>query len=119
MATITLKSIRFHARHGVLPQEKVDGNDFEVDVIAEYDILNAAQSDDLTHTLDYGRAALIVGDVMHGKSVDLIETLVHGIGDRLMSAFPAMLELTVVVRKLKPSIEGQAAYSEVRETWRM
>lgn len=119
MATITLKSIRFHAKHGVLAHEKVDGNDFEVDVTAVIDILRAARSDDLSHTLDYGRAALIVGDVMHGASVDLIETLVYRIGDELMSAFPAMRELTVAVRKLNPPIDGQAAYSEVRETWRM
>jgi dihydroneopterin aldolase len=119
MGTITLKSIQFHARHGVLPHEKVEGNDFEVDVIADADLLRAARTDDLAHTLDYGRAADIVGDVMHGESVDLIETLVHRIGDRLMSAFPAVRDLTVAVRKLNPPIDGQAAYSEVRETWRM
>lgn len=119
MSTITLKSVRFHAKHGVLPHEKVDGNLFEVDVIAVIDILRAARTDDLSHTLDYGRAALIVGDVMHGASVDLIETLVYRIGDGLMAAFPAMRELTVAVRKLHPPIDGEAAFSEVRETWRM
>lgn len=105
--------------HGVLPHEKVEGNDFEVDVTADVDLLRAARTDDLAHTLDYGRVALIVGDVMHGESVDLIETLVHRIGERLMSAFPAVRELTVAVRKLAPPIDGHAAYSEVRETWRM
>lgn len=119
MATITLKSIRFHAKHGVLPQEKVDGNHFEVDVVMDADVLRASRTDDLSNTVDYGEAARIVGDVMHGGSVDLIETLVHRIGERLMAAFPAVRELTVAVRKLNPPIDGQAAYSEVRETWRM
>jgi dihydroneopterin aldolase len=119
MGIITLKSIRFQAKHGVLPHEKVDRHDFEVDVIADVDILHAAQTDDLAHTLDYGRAALIVGDVMNGASVDLIETLAYRIGNGLISAFPAMRELTVAVRKLHPPIDDDAAYSEVRETWRM
>ena len=119
MGIITLASIRFHAKHGVLPHEKADGNDFEVDVIAEIDILRAGRSDELAHTLDYGRVALIVGDVMHGDSVNLIERLVTRIGDDLMAEFPAMRVLTVAVRKLNPPIDGQAAYSEVRETWRM
>jgi len=116
---ITLSSIRFHAKHGVLPQEKVDGNDFEVDVVMDADLLRAARTDDLSHTVDYGEVARIVGDVMHGGSVDLIETLVYRIGERLMAAFPAVRALTVVVRKLNPPIDGQAAFSEVRESWRM
>lgn len=119
MATITLASIRFRAKHGVLPQEKVDGNDFEVDVVMDADLLRAARTDDLAHTVDYGEVARIVGDVMHGESVDLLETLVYRIGERLMAAFPAVRGLTVSVRKLNPPIDGQAACSEVRESWRM
>ncbi len=119
MGVVTLKSIRFHARHGVLPHEKVDGNDFEVDVVMDADLLRASRSDDLAHTVDYGRVADIVGDVMRGEPVDLIETLVRRIGERLMAASPALRGLTVAVRKLNPPIDGQAAYSEVRETWRM
>lgn len=118
MGTITLKSIRFHAKHGVFAQEKVDGNEFEVDVTANVDITQAARTDDLNQTFDYGRAVQIVREVMHGESVDLLETLVHRIGASLMAAFPAVRELTVAVRKLNPPIDGQAAYSEVRDTWR-
>lgn len=118
MGTITLKSIRFHAPHGVLPHEKADGNDFEVDVVMEADLLRAARTDDLSHTVDYGRVNGIVSGVMREGSVNLIETLVRRIGDRLMAAFPAVAQLTVAVRKLRPPIEGEAAYSEVRETWR-
>lgn len=103
----------------MLAHEKVDGNTFEVDVIADVDILRAARTDDLAHTLDYGRVALIVGDVMEGESVDLIERLVGRIGEDLMGAFPAIRELTVAVRKLHPPINGESDYSEVRETWRM
>ncbi len=84
----------------------------------EADLMRAARTDDLAHTVDYGKAAAIVREVMLGESVDLIETLVHRIGERLLAAFPLVRELTVAVRKLNPPIDGEAAWSEVRETWR-
>lgn len=119
MGTVTIKSMRFLAKHGVLPQEKRDGNTFEVDVIAEIDILPAGESDDLTQTFDYSRAHAIAAHVMDSPSVDLIETLVIRIGAQILAESHGITELTVAVRKLNPPIGREAAYSEVRHTWRM
>ncbi len=109
----------FRAKHGVLPEEKRDGNTFEVDVIADIDILPAGESDNLTQTFDYSRAHAIATQVMDGASVDLIETLVMRIGTGIMAESQGITELTVAVRKLNPPIGREVAYSEVRHTWRM
>ncbi len=119
MGTVTIKSMVFRAKHGVLPFEKQDGNTFEVDVIAELDILPAGESDDLTQTFDYSRAHAIATQVMASASVDLIETLVMRIGAGILAESPDLTELTVAVRKLNPPIGRETAYSEVRHTWRM
>jgi len=119
MGTVTIKSMRFQAKHGVLPHEKRDGNTFEVDVIAEIDIVLAGESDDLAKTFDYSRAHAIAEQVMDGASVDLIETLALRIGGGILAESIGITELTVAVRKLNPPIGRDAAYSEVRHTWRM
>lgn len=119
MGIVTIKSMRFRAKHGVLPEEKQRGNSFEVDVIAEVDILPAGESDDLTRTFDYSRAHAIATQVMDGASVDLIESLVMRIGGGILAESHGITELTVAVRKLNPPIGRIAAYSEVRHTWRM
>jgi len=119
MGTVTIKSIRFIAKHGVLPQEKRDGNTFEVDIEVETDIRPAGESDDLALTFDYSRAHALASDVMEGASLDLIETLVMRIGERILKESFSISELTVAVRKLNPPIGREAAYSEVRHTWRM
>ena len=85
----------------------------------ETDIRPAGITDDLTLTFDYSRAHAIASDVMEGPSVDLIETLVLRIGERILKESLAITELTVTVRKLKPPIGREAAFSEVRHTWRM
>ena len=38
---ISLKSLRFHALHGVMPQERIVGNDYTVDCCCVYDITKA------------------------------------------------------------------------------
>lgn len=118
MGLITLKSIRFAAKHGVLPKEKRDGNEFEVDIEAELDILEAAQADELSMTFDYNRAYAVAREVMEGPSADLIETLAVRIGDRIWRDCTSLDSLTVAVRKRNPPIDGDAAWSEARQVWR-
>lgn len=118
MGQITLKSMRFEVRHGVLPEEKRDGNTFEVDIEAELDVRPAGETDDLSLTFDYSRAHAIAEAVMTGPSVDLIETLLLRIGDRIWAESDHLSSLTVAVRKRRPPIGRDAAWSEVRETWR-
>ncbi|GIF49012.1 dihydroneopterin aldolase [Asanoa ferruginea] len=77
---ITLKGLRARGRHGVLPAERAEGQDFLVDVALELDLSAAARDDDLTKTVDYGVLAGKLVKVITGEPVDLIETL----ADRLV-----------------------------------
>ena len=60
MARIEVRGIRGHGRHGVLPDEQRDGQEFHVDVTLEVDTTIAAATDDLAHTVDYGAVAMLV-----------------------------------------------------------
>jgi dihydroneopterin aldolase len=77
---ITLKGLRARGRHGVLPAERAEGQDFLVDVALDLDLSAAARDDDLTKTVDYGVLAGRLVKVITGEPVDLIETL----ADRLV-----------------------------------
>lgn len=73
--TIAVTGIRARGRHGVLPQERQDGQTFLVDVVLGVDTRRAAASDDLADTVDYGAVTLTVVDHVAGEPYDLIETL--------------------------------------------
>ena len=72
---ISLTGLRVRGFHGVLPQERRDGQDFVVDVQLQVDTRAAAASDDLAETVDYATLADRLVAVVAGDPVDLIETL--------------------------------------------
>lgn len=72
---IRLLGVTARGRHGVLAQERLDGQDFTVDAVLHVDTRAAAASDDLAATVDYGALAVRLADVIRGEPVDLVETL--------------------------------------------
>jgi 7,8-dihydroneopterin aldolase/epimerase/oxygenase len=72
---ISITGIEVYGYHGVLPEERQDGQRFVVDVDMSLDTRAAAQSDDLSRTVDYGSLTQRVHDAVASDPVDLIETL--------------------------------------------
>ena len=56
-STIELSHLTFHAHHGVLPEERLLGNTFTVDLTLEADIREAILTDDLTRTINYAEVS--------------------------------------------------------------
>ena len=105
--------MRFHALHGLLPQEKVVGNDYEVDLdltLSEYD--EAVVSDDISGTVDYSAVYKIVEKVMDNPQ-KLIERVGYMILEAVFSDFPKVEQATVAVSKLMPPIEGDCHCARV------
>lgn len=117
MDRITIKSLTFKARHGYYEEERVEGNWFEVDLIAHGNFKKAIDENDLNKTFNYETATSIVADIMEGPAEKLIETLCSKIGNRLMEKEPAICLLEVVVRKLSPPIQVKSEYAEISMKW--
>jgi 7,8-dihydroneopterin aldolase/epimerase/oxygenase len=95
---IRLTGLRAHGRHGVLPEERRDGQEFVVDVDLEVDVREAAASDDLSSTVDYGVLAQRLVAVVSGEPVDLLETLATRLADVCLVE-PRVGAATVTVHK--------------------
>lgn len=114
---ITIKGLSFSGKHGYYPEERVAGNNFEVDVIAEGEFKKAIQQNDLKKTFNYELAATCARDVFNGKSELLIETLCFRIGEAIFEQAITTKKLTVIVRKINPPIETEAACAEIEMIW--
>jgi dihydroneopterin aldolase len=117
METLTLKSIRFKGHHGYYEEEREQGNDFEVDIVFGANLRKAGETDQLEDTVDYQEVLAIIKKVMNGPSLKLIETLAKRIGDQLFDQFSNVETLKVSIRKLRPPLDVETAYSEITMQW--
>lgn len=101
---IVVRGIRGVGHHGVFDHERVDGQEFVVDVSLDVSTRAAAGSDSLDDTVDYGRVAAAVHALIVGEAVDLIETLAERVAAACL-AFPAVDRVAVTVHKPHAPIE--------------
>jgi len=110
---ITLTGLRVRGHHGVLPQERRDGQDFVVDAVLHLDLRPAAETDDLARTVHYGELAERLAAVVAGAPVDLLETLAARLADVCLAAGAVeRVELTVH----KPSAPIALDFADVSVT---
>jgi len=81
---IELRGLKVHGRHGVFDHERASGQDFLIDITVWIDLADAAASDDLADTYDYGALAQLAADVVAGPPRNLIETVGTEIADQVM-----------------------------------
>ena len=98
---IYIDSLRMHAFHGVLEQEKIVGNDYIVSVKLEYPLQNACQTDALCDTINYAAVADAIVEEMKVPS-KLVEHVAGRIIRKLKSLFPATTMVWVNVKKVAP-----------------
>jgi len=110
--TVRLDDMEFFARHGCLEQERRDGNTFRVDISYDYDMTLAAETDDVTHVVDYARVYEVVKNEME-KPSNLLENVAYRILNELRGAFPQINSATVTVSKFNPPVGGKVASSSV------
>lgn len=98
---IYLRNVRFHAFHGVLPQEGIVGNDYLVNLVLDYDFSSAMKTDDLQGTLNYAEVYQKVREEMAVPS-KLLEHVADRIAHRLFSDFPEIQKLQLSITKVNP-----------------
>jgi len=96
---ISLLGMRVFGRHGVLDHERRDGQEFVVDAVLWVDTRQAAATDDLSLTVDYGEVAGRLAAVVSGEPVALIETLAARLAAACLSAHESVHDVEITVHK--------------------
>ena len=98
---IYLREVRFHAYHGVMPQERTVGADFTVDLRVEYPFVAAVRSDKVEDTLNYAHLYNIVKREMAIPS-NLLEHVAGRIAEAVFCEYPESHALDICITKLNP-----------------
>ena len=116
MDKIIIKGLKLFAYHGVNPEEKVDGQNFILDITAELDTTKAQLSDDVNDTVSYAKIVKTVRAVFTEKSYDLIEAAANRVGVAVMQTYPELHSVTILLKKPEAPIKADFEYVAVEQT---
>lgn len=81
---IQIKGITAFGYHGVFDHEKINGQEFIVDVELSYDAALAIKNDNVADAVDYGFVVNLVKKIIESTRRDLIEVLADDLAAQLL-----------------------------------
>lgn len=105
MYKIKINNMKFRAHIGVLPEEKILGQNLEIDIIVETNF-DFSGKDELTETLSYVDFYELIKNIISQSKADLIESLAFDIIKSIKATTSKITAIEVHLRKLAVPIEG-------------
>lgn len=102
MITVELKNIRLFGHHGLYPEERKAGNEFDINLSVGY-ASTADTVTELADTINYVRLYEIVKAGMQ-EPVDLLETLAMQIAEKIKQEYPQVNSIDLSISKLHPPV---------------
>lgn len=103
---IILENLKIYAFHGVLPEEKIIGTTFILNVEIHADLWKATETDDLQDTINYAT----INDILHAEMAIPSQLLEHVIGrifKKLQVSFPQITFIKIKLTKNNPPMRGE------------
>ena len=107
---LTVRGIEVFAHHGVLEHERRDGQVFTVDLTLSLETSQAARTDRLEDTVDYGALTSEVVAAVERDPVNLVETLAQRVAEVCLTDHRVQ---RVVVSIHKPHAPIDATFDDV------
>ena len=104
---IFVDGLRLHAFHGHFAHERKYGQMFEIELELVADLAEAAATDNLKATVDYGKVAAITRRAFCGAPRTLVEAAAFDVAEALLAAFARIEQVRVRVGKVAPPIAEQ------------
>ena len=103
---IIFENLKIYAYHGVLPEEKILGTYYVLNVEITAYLSKAAESDDLKDTINYAE----INDILHSEMAIPSQLLEHVIGriiKNIKNTFPIVSFIKVKLTKTNPPMKGE------------
>ncbi len=102
MITIHLHDLKFYSFHGVHEEERILGNEYDVNVDVQFHE-QYAEINYLSQTINYEDIFVIIKKRMHIPST-LLETIVMDIGNEIHEKYNYVRSIRISLKKLNPSV---------------
>lgn len=96
---IEIENLQVFAYHGVYPDETKTGQHFYLSAKLYTNLNKAGNSDNLSHSTDYGEICLFMSKLMNKKTFKLIEAAAHYVVTETLLAFSAINAIALKLSK--------------------
>ena len=110
---IIVKGLGIYAYHGVNPEEKQVGQNFEVDITAHTCIKKSGQTDNVDDTVSYAKIVKTAIRVISESSYNLLERVATRLAEQLIMDFNALEQVDILLKKPEAPIRAEFDYCAV------
>lgn len=98
-SVIEIKGLHIFANHGVLPEEKQNGQEFIVDAKLHAKLCKPSFSDEISDATNYAEVCHTINDFMKAHTFDLIEKVAYELSKELLVKYDMLEEVDITVHK--------------------
>ena len=113
MDKIIIKGLKVYAYHGVNKEEKEQGQEFILDIVAYKDLNKACLGDDLNDTVSYAKILKKAASAMVESKYDLIERAAQRVAEQIMTEFKTIDSIDICLKKPQAPIKADFDYVAV------
>lgn len=106
MDKILIRNLKIFAHHGVMAEEKANGQDFIFDIDAFVDISKPCESDNVEDTVNYALMVECITETFTARKDDLIERAAQRVAKSLFEKFEKICELKITLKKPDAPIDA-------------
>ena len=110
MDKILIRNLKIFAYHGVNPEEKVQGQNFILDIDAFVDISVPCKTDNVDDTVSYAEIIEETIRIFTSRKDDLVERAAERVSEGLFERFEKIQALRILLKKPDAPIDADFEY---------
>lgn len=110
MDKILIRDLKIYAYHGVNEEEKINGQNFVIDIDAFVDITVPCESDNVDDTVSYAKIIKETVKIFTAQKDDLLERAAQRIARGLFERFDKIEALRILLKKPEAPIKADFGY---------
>lgn len=113
MDKIIIKDLKLFAYHGVNEEEKINGQNFVLDITVWVDLTKPCESDNVDDTVSYAKIIKKVREVFIAEKYDLLEKAARVVSTAIFENFEKVQECVILLKKPEAPIKADFSYVAV------
>ncbi len=114
MDKIIINDLKLYAYHGVNPEEKVEGQNFFLDIECSTDLSLPCKTDNVDDTVSYAQIIKLTRKAFTAEKYDLIEKAAQVVADEILDNFEKIEKVEITLKKTEAPMKADFGYVAVK-----